>query len=33
MDQEEKEAKEFGQQLKDIGPHDGHGGSGMSGMI
>jgi hypothetical protein len=33
MDNEEKEAKEFGQQLKDIGPHDGHGGNGMSGMI
>ena len=25
MDKEEKEAKDFGQQLKDLGPHD-HGG-------
>jgi hypothetical protein len=33
VDKEEKEAKEFGQQLKDIGPHDGHGGSGISGML
>jgi hypothetical protein len=31
MDKEEKEAKEFGQQLKDIGEHD-HGG-GMGGII
>jgi len=31
MDKEEKEAKEFGQQIKDVGPHDGHGGIG--GMI
>ncbi|MGA2853105.1 MAG: hypothetical protein ABSE90_03080 [Verrucomicrobiota bacterium] len=27
-DLEEKEAKEFGQQLNDLGPHD-HGGIGM----
>ena len=33
MDKEENKAKEFGQQLKDIGQHDGHGGSGMGGMI
>ena len=28
MDKEEKQAKEFGQQIKDAGPHDGHGGIG-----
>ena len=28
MDKEEKQAKEFGQQIKDAGPHDGHGGVG-----
>jgi predicted amidophosphoribosyltransferase len=27
MDKEEKEAKQFGQQLKDLGPHE--GGSGL----
>jgi len=26
MDQEEKRAKDFGQQMKDLGPHD-HGGT------
>jgi hypothetical protein len=31
MDEEEKRAKEFEQQIKDVGPHDGHGGIG--GMI
>ena len=31
MDKEEKAAKQFGQQLNDIGPHEGHGG--VSGMI
>jgi hypothetical protein len=31
-DLEEKEAKEFGQQLKDVGPHDGHGGFGITGI-
>jgi hypothetical protein len=29
MDQEEKQTKEFGKQLKDLGPHDGHGGVGI----
>jgi predicted amidophosphoribosyltransferase len=28
MDQEEKRAKEFDQQMNDVGPHDGHGGIG-----
>jgi hypothetical protein len=28
MDKEEKQAKEFGQQIKDAGPHGGHGGVG-----
>jgi predicted amidophosphoribosyltransferase len=28
MDQEEKQTKEFKQQLDDVGPHDGHGGIG-----
>jgi hypothetical protein len=28
MDQEEKRAKEFDRQMKDVGPHDGHGGIG-----
>jgi hypothetical protein len=31
MEKEEKETKEFGQQMNDLGPHDRH--SGMSGMI
>ena len=26
MDKEEKEAKQFGQQLKNLGPHEGGGG-------
>jgi hypothetical protein len=26
MDKEEKQAKSFGQQLKDLGPHEGSGG-------
>ena len=26
MDKEEKEAKDFEQQIKDLGPHDRHGG-------
>ncbi len=34
MDEEEKRAKEFGQQLKDVGPHDGSGGgAGITGII
>jgi predicted amidophosphoribosyltransferase len=33
MDQKEKRAKEFGQQLKDAGPHDGWGGgAGITGF-
>ena len=28
MDQEEKRAKEFNQQMNDVGPHDGPGGIG-----
>ena len=32
MDQEEKQAKEFGQQMNDLGPHDGHGGIGITGF-
>jgi hypothetical protein len=28
MDQEEKRAKEFDQQMNDVGPHDGRGGIG-----
>ncbi len=31
VDQEEKRAKDFGQQLKDLGPHDG-GMGGISGF-
>ena len=26
MDKEEKQAKDFGKQVNDLGPHDGHGG-------
>jgi len=29
MDKEEKQTKDFEQQLKDLGPHDGHGGIGI----
>jgi|GEM_PF-2477103 len=33
MDKEEKEAKDFGRQINDIGSHDGHGGvGGMAGF-
>ncbi|HVU26993.1 MAG TPA: hypothetical protein VHG71_04565 [Verrucomicrobiae bacterium] len=28
MDKEEKQAKDFEQQIKDVGPHDGHGNIG-----
>jgi predicted amidophosphoribosyltransferase len=28
MEQEEKRAKGFEQQMNDVGPHDGHGGIG-----
>jgi hypothetical protein len=31
MDQEEKQAKEFDQQMNDVGPHDGH--RGIGGLI
>jgi hypothetical protein len=27
MDKEEKESKDFGRQIKDVGPHDSFGGS------
>ncbi len=31
MEKEEKEAKEFGRQMDDLGPHDRHGGIGSMG--
>ena len=32
MDEEEKQTEEFKKQMDNVGPHDGHGGIGITGL-